>query len=75
MAAAEVDDGSAGSHWAAVVGLEAFADQVCVGVHVVSSVGVKLHEHQQPVGAFTVLQPVGPRLDRGADRVAERVQW
>ena len=45
-----------------------------VGVDVVGVVCVQLHEHQHPVGALAVLQPVRARSDRGADRVDGRVK-
>ena len=58
----------------ALVGLEDLADVPDVGALVVLAVGVQLHEHQHPVDAVAVLQPVRARLDRRADRVDERVQ-
>jgi hypothetical protein len=72
--AAGVNDRSPGDRRAALVGLKACADQIGVGVSIVVSIGVQLHEHQQAVGAFAVLQAVGPRLNRGADGVDESVQ-
>jgi hypothetical protein len=56
--AADIDDRAAGDAGTAVVGLKPVADVPDIGTLVVLVVGVQLHEHQHPVGAHAVLQPV-----------------
>ena len=57
-ASTRVDDRSTTDAGPAVVGLQPTADVAHLGAQVIFAVDVQLHEHQHPVCALAVLQPV-----------------
>src|SRR3954454_6283564 len=67
-AATRVGDCASRRRRSTAIGFEPAADRRRVGLDVVVAIDVELHQHQQPIEPFAVLERIATRVQGGGDR-------